>query len=238
MRVAVTGAGGRLGKALVRALGEAPFTGPGGPIAWTRQALDLDAPDSVGELLDGDRVEVVEFGVIVGVRGDLPESMRGAMPIVLATFAASAGIAEAGLIFDVVFFVVLTSALVQGLSAVPVIRALGIAAERTPADVIADALPLEGTGLDVVEVLVPEGSPLHGRALREVPAPDGALVAAVGRGRDVGVPRGGTRPPAGGPPIVPAVGRGLGRKNTPAPGAAKVGPPSRCRPQKGYSRKE
>jgi dTDP-4-dehydrorhamnose reductase len=59
MRVAVTGAGGRLGQALVRALGEAPFTGPGGPIAWTREAFDLDAPASVAELLERDRVEVV-----------------------------------------------------------------------------------------------------------------------------------------------------------------------------------
>jgi dTDP-4-dehydrorhamnose reductase len=59
MRVAITGAGGRLGQALVHALGEAPFTGPGGPIAWTREAFDLDAPAAVGELLERDRVEVV-----------------------------------------------------------------------------------------------------------------------------------------------------------------------------------
>lgn len=59
MRVAVTGAGGRLGQALVRALGEAPFTGPGGPVAWTRDAFDLDAPATVGELLERDRVEVI-----------------------------------------------------------------------------------------------------------------------------------------------------------------------------------
>ena len=59
MRVAVSGAGGRLGRALVRALEEAPFTGPGGPIAWTRAEFDLDAPASVGERLERDRVEVV-----------------------------------------------------------------------------------------------------------------------------------------------------------------------------------
>jgi dTDP-4-dehydrorhamnose reductase len=59
MRVAITGAGGRLGQALVHALGEAPFTGPGGPIAWTREAFDLDAPAAVGQLLERDRVEVV-----------------------------------------------------------------------------------------------------------------------------------------------------------------------------------
>jgi dTDP-4-dehydrorhamnose reductase len=59
MRIAVTGAGGRLGRALVEALEEAPFTGPFGPIAWDRTRFDLDEPDSIGELLDRERVEAV-----------------------------------------------------------------------------------------------------------------------------------------------------------------------------------
>lgn len=61
MRVAVTGAQGRLGRALIAALEEAPFTGPKGPIAWSRPELDLDtlSRDSVGALLDRDRPEVV-----------------------------------------------------------------------------------------------------------------------------------------------------------------------------------
>jgi dTDP-4-dehydrorhamnose reductase len=59
MRVAVTGANGRLGRALIAALGDAPFTGPAGPIAWTRRDFDLDAPESIGDLLDRDRPEVV-----------------------------------------------------------------------------------------------------------------------------------------------------------------------------------
>lgn len=59
MRVAVTGASGRLGRALVAALADAPFTGPAGPIAWDRSAFDLDAPDGIGARLDRDRPEVV-----------------------------------------------------------------------------------------------------------------------------------------------------------------------------------
>ena len=59
MRVAVTGAGGRLGRALIDALADAPFTGPAGPIAWGRDAFDLDAPDAVEVRLDRDRPEVV-----------------------------------------------------------------------------------------------------------------------------------------------------------------------------------
>ena len=59
MRVAVTGAGGRLGRAVVTALEESPFTGPFGQIAWSRAIFDLDAPDGAGTLLDRDRPEVV-----------------------------------------------------------------------------------------------------------------------------------------------------------------------------------
>ena len=61
MRVAVTGANGRLGRALIAALEEAPFTGPMGPIAWARKDVDLDLDDerTVERLLRRDRPEVV-----------------------------------------------------------------------------------------------------------------------------------------------------------------------------------
>jgi dTDP-4-dehydrorhamnose reductase len=59
MRIAVTGATGRLGSALVAALADAPFPGPGGPLAWGRAELDLDAPAGVAAALDRDRPEVV-----------------------------------------------------------------------------------------------------------------------------------------------------------------------------------
>lgn len=61
MRVVVTGARGRLGRALIAALEDAPYTGPLGPIAWSRPAFDLDAVthDGVIRLLERDRPEVV-----------------------------------------------------------------------------------------------------------------------------------------------------------------------------------
>lgn len=59
MRVAVTGADGRLGRALIAALADAPFTGPAGPIAWGRDVFDLDTPDGVASRLDRDRPEVI-----------------------------------------------------------------------------------------------------------------------------------------------------------------------------------
>ena len=59
MRVAVTGATGRLGSAMITALEDAPFTGPAGPIAWTRSDFDLDHPEGIGGTIDRDRPEVV-----------------------------------------------------------------------------------------------------------------------------------------------------------------------------------
>jgi dTDP-4-dehydrorhamnose reductase len=59
VRVAVTGAAGRLGRALVAALEESPYTGPGGPIPWTRRDWDLDDPGTIADLLRRDRPEVI-----------------------------------------------------------------------------------------------------------------------------------------------------------------------------------
>jgi dTDP-4-dehydrorhamnose reductase len=59
MRVAVTGAGGRLGRALVAALEDAPFTGPLGPLEWSRPAYDLDDPEAAARCIRQSAPEVV-----------------------------------------------------------------------------------------------------------------------------------------------------------------------------------
>lgn len=98
MRVAVTGATGRLGSALVTALADAPFTGPGGPQGWDRAAFDLDAPGSVGERLDRERPEVVvHTAAWTDVDGcardpELALQRNGAATGVLATACAARGI--------------------------------------------------------------------------------------------------------------------------------------------------
>ena len=97
MRVAVTGSTGRLGRALVAALEDAPFTGPFGPIAWTRADFDLDDPRP-DPVLRRDRPEVVVHAAAwTDVDGcarepDVALRRNGAATGVLAAACAEAGV--------------------------------------------------------------------------------------------------------------------------------------------------
>ena len=51
--------------------------------------------------------------------------LRGALPVVFATFPVIEGIPNAELFFNLVFFVVITSALIQGATIDPLARAPG-----------------------------------------------------------------------------------------------------------------
>ncbi|MEW5991543.1 MAG: sugar nucleotide-binding protein [Chloroflexota bacterium] len=59
MRIAVTGSGGRLGGALVRAITAAPAAAALEVVAWGRAELDLDAPTGIDRLVEVSGVDVV-----------------------------------------------------------------------------------------------------------------------------------------------------------------------------------
>ena len=58
--------------------------------------------------------------------------LRGAVPVVLATFPVIAGVPHSAEFFDIVFFAVLVSTVVQGSTFEPLARRLGVTTERTP----------------------------------------------------------------------------------------------------------
>lgn len=120
--------------------------------------------------------------------------LRGSVPIVLAIFPLIFGAPEAPLIFNVVFFVVLISATVQGGTLAHVARWLGLA-EVPPAK---SAATLEITSLnevnaDIVEYTLAEDSRAVGRRLSQMALPESTVVAMITRGQDVIPPRGSTR---------------------------------------------
>ncbi len=80
--------------------------------------------------------------------------LRGALPIVLATFPATAGVAAGDTIFNIVFFVVLVSALLQGTTIGPLAKRLDLVVDRPAWQSIAEAVELEDVDVDLIEIEV------------------------------------------------------------------------------------
>ena len=118
--------------------------------------------------------------------------LRGAVPIVLATFPATAGLEEGQTIFNVVFFVVLTSTLIQGTGTVPLVRRLGLATEAPAWQSVAEALPVDMADIDLIEVEVTQDLAIADSPLRDHPLGSGMLVIAVLREGETAVPTGDT----------------------------------------------
>jgi cell volume regulation protein A len=110
--------------------------------------------------------------------------LRGAVPIVLATFPLTAQVPGAAFVFDTVFVLVVVFTVVQGWSLPWVARRLGIATPLAPRDVHVESAPLEQLDADLMQMTVPHGSRLHGVYLPELRLPeDAAVVLIVRQGR-------------------------------------------------------
>ena len=117
--------------------------------------------------------------------------LRGAVPIVLATFALSAHVAHAQTIFNVVFFVVVVSTAIQGTTLERVASALDLVNPTPPLR----ELPFEvapASRLELVDFAVAPDHAIAGSAVRELGLPRDALVAVVNRGEETIPPRGST----------------------------------------------
>ena len=122
--------------------------------------------------------------------------LRGAVPIVLATFALSSDVPHKNTIFNAVFFVVLVSAVAQGTTLEPLARRLRLV---SPAPPVPEA-PLEvppTSDLDLVDFIVAPDHAVSGSAVRELGLPRDALIAVVNRDGRAIPPRGSTVVEAG-----------------------------------------
>jgi cell volume regulation protein A len=119
--------------------------------------------------------------------------LRGAVPIILATFPLLAGVPNAELYFNVVFFIVLTSVLLQGTTLPVVAKWLGVRAPLPPRrDYPLEFVPGRKTTSEMVEVEVPEDSEVIGRQLVDLGLPKSALIVLLSRNDAFLVPRGST----------------------------------------------
>jgi potassium/hydrogen antiporter len=118
--------------------------------------------------------------------------LRGAVPIVLATFPLLAGVPHAAMIFNVIFFVVLVSVLLQGMSINWVARWLGVNAEQPRPPEAQVFVPDVRLSSRMLEAIIPADSSLVGKTLIELGLPRGVLVVHIQRGDTPIIPSGGT----------------------------------------------
>jgi cell volume regulation protein A len=108
--------------------------------------------------------------------------LRGAVPIVLATFPVLAGAPGAGRLFDLVFFIVVATALVPGATVAWVTRRLGLQSMEPPAAqpvlAIESRQPLQG---ELMSFYIDEALVVAGMAVEELSLPEGAAVTLIVR---------------------------------------------------------
>ena len=116
--------------------------------------------------------------------------LRGAVPIIFATYPLVEGIEHADLIFNVVFIVTIVSLVVQGTTVSGAANAFGVAyseKESSFGDAVQDRMKSAFTEVDVNEQMLASGNELS-----HIKLPDNTLVVMVCRDGDYFVPKGKT----------------------------------------------
>jgi potassium/hydrogen antiporter len=119
--------------------------------------------------------------------------LRGATPIWLATFPVVAGIGAGEELFAIVFFVVVTSTLVQGASFEPLAQRLGLTTDEPSLPRrLFESGRIRRMGSDVVAYRLPPGAAAAGHHVRDLELPREALVNVIVRDGHAIPPRGST----------------------------------------------
>jgi potassium/hydrogen antiporter len=124
--------------------------------------------------------------------------LRGAVPVVLATFPVIEGVDVSREFFNIVFFAVVISTLVQGTTFEPLARRLGVTtSEPALPRPLAETGTIRRLGAEIIEYPVAPDDAVVGHRVRELGLPRDALLSVIVRGDEAVLPRGSTRVEAG-----------------------------------------
>jgi cell volume regulation protein A len=114
--------------------------------------------------------------------------LRGAVPIVLATFPIVKGVPHSERLLDIVFVLVVIFTLVQGPSLTPLARRLGLAPREVTREILVESAPLDVLDAELLTVTVAPRSRLHAVSIIELRLPDPSVVTLIIRGERTFVP--------------------------------------------------
>ncbi len=119
--------------------------------------------------------------------------LRGAVPIVLATYPAAAGMAIGRDVFSLVFFAVVLSMLVQGSTLGMLASWLKLSEPARPKPLFnLELITMAHTDYDLVVVDLPGPDGALGPRIRDLALPEGAVITLITRGTEVVLPKGNT----------------------------------------------
>lgn len=134
------------------------------------------------------------LGMKFGFRNRLFTSwagLRGAVPVVLATYPAAAGLAIGNEVFNLVFFAVILSILIQGSTLGPVANALKLSGIARPRPLFhLELFTMAHSDYDLITVDMPDPRGAPGPQLRDLRLPAGAVIILITRGHEVILPTG------------------------------------------------
>mgnify|MGYP002379772934 CR=1 FL=1 len=120
--------------------------------------------------------------------------LKGAVPIILAMFPLMVGLPQGPLLFNIVFFVVLASAVLQGWTLPLLAARLGLQEPSQPVPTVSlEISSLRDVDADIVEYTIQEQSLASETLLRDLHLPEQAVVAMIARRHELVPPRGSTR---------------------------------------------
>ncbi|MFB9569535.1 potassium/proton antiporter [Saccharopolyspora hordei] len=114
--------------------------------------------------------------------------LRGAVPIVLATYPIVQGVPGSERVLDIVFVLVVVFTLVQGPGLRPLARLLGIIPREVTRELQVESVPLNVVGAELLTMTVPPGSRLHHTTVVELRLPEPSVIPLIVRGGRAFVP--------------------------------------------------
>ena len=123
--------------------------------------------------------------------------LRGAVPIVLATFPIVEGVPDAIRLLNIVFILVVVFTLVQGPSLGALAHRLGLIPKEATREIQVEAAPLDVLEAELLTMTVHSPSRLHGVTVLELRLPDPSVITLIIRDGHTFVPQPDTRIAAG-----------------------------------------
>jgi potassium/hydrogen antiporter len=114
--------------------------------------------------------------------------LRGAVPIVLATFPVVAGVTDSSRLLNIVFVLVVVFTLVQGPSLGPIARLLGLVRKDSVREIQVEAAPLDVLDAELLTMKVQPTSRLHNVTVLELRLPNPSVITLIIRDGHTFVP--------------------------------------------------